>query len=916
MDRTKSRKPGTWARRTLLTLALGFAGQTHEVRGQAVVISVNSLDGNWVRIDSNNDPNDRMRTRIATGTATLTFVPRTASSFSVGHVLWQNISGDGSLQVRGSDGNYYPARLRLADGDLWLRVQHGGAGNEQQWRRAGPSVDGEWVRIAAGNAAADGMRIRVSGGQAEVRFLPPAAPRNLRVGSRLWQNIRDRDKVEILGGDGRYAGGTISLESEDRLLLTGSGGERQLWVRPEVAAGVRAELLRPADSATGITPGGTGAACAASSLLRHAMGLSGVGIDLAWGAGRDSVAERLGLLDYKAPGDRSGFLVTDIERFEVPSLGTVVARVFRDADAPRTWEERRDLTTAALASADVAYRARGFLPADIDAYETPQGIRYAGLWVTNVEGIDWWAGHDLTGAEYDDTVTERHGMGFRLVDVEAYGTPNGTRYAVIWSRSCDNDNWRQWRDMTTEEYQARADSLSPRGYRVVDLESYRTPDGQRYTAIWERVAGPAWAVRSGRTLAEFLNFHRRYSDQGMRLVDFEAYPASGTSSLRYAGVWAENHPRYRYALRTIVDDSVAAFQAEHAIAGMSVVIMQGTGTRGRVIYQRGFGWADSARGREAHAGTIYPTASIAKAIGGTLAARLEARGLIDLTRPTSDFIDSLPAHHTHTLEQLLSKTACLGHYDEATEPPEQDYALQIDVLKHVVDQRAGTRIWDATLLPDCTPGTTYHYSTHGYTYLGAALEAATGKTLAQLLREEVTSYLGLHTMRRAYAGGPRTYHHAEAYRYDTLQRRSVIGRHENSAWKILGGGLESSARHLAAFGWEHLTGRIVTDSVRRTRLWGAIAPNPMVWKPAGETRSRLGHDVGLAWNVTTTGNAWHGGITTDAGGGRTELTVLPNRNLVIAIMTNQAKDDRNETYWPEQLRDQLVRIVVANPPPP
>src|SRR5690606_26647481 len=101
--------------------------------------------------------------------------------------------------------------------------------------------------------------------------------------------------------------------------------------------------------------------------------------------------------------------------------------------------------------------------------------------------------------------------------------------------------------MTREVYQGRVDERSARGFRVVDFESYRTSAGQRYAAIWERAPG-MWAVRTDRSLAQFLNNHRAYTDAGYRLLDYEAYENEDGRTL-YGGVWNGHEPRLRLAMR-------------------------------------------------------------------------------------------------------------------------------------------------------------------------------------------------------------------------------------------------------------------------------------------------------------------------------------------------------------------------------
>ena len=133
-----------------------------DVEPAPVALEGVDLDGEWVRYESNNDPNDGTRIVVDGAQAVITHVPASANrSLREGDVLWRGLSADGSVRVRGSDGNFYPAQLEApGPARLSLRVQHGGAGNAQTWVRGGgcwpaevmadrPRTPGMWVHFSA-----------------------------------------------------------------------------------------------------------------------------------------------------------------------------------------------------------------------------------------------------------------------------------------------------------------------------------------------------------------------------------------------------------------------------------------------------------------------------------------------------------------------------------------------------------------------------------------------------------------------------------------------------------------------------------------------------------------------------------------------------------------------------------------------
>lgn len=882
---------------TILLLALvpgGLAGQA---------LDVAAIVGDWIRDDSNYDPNDQMRITIAGGTATLVRVPSTVHrAFQVGQQLWTGIASDGSVKVRGSDGQYYPATLTLKGSDeIRVAIQHSAAGNDQVWRRAGPTVDGDWVRIAPGDATSDGMKVQADGDQATVRFLPAAAGRHLRIGSRLWRGIAAGGAMQILAGSSRYDPAVLRLQGSDTLWVTPTGSPTpQLWVRPTIATAARNTFGAPAAGAT---------ACLATSLPPAIMDVP-AGWLIDFPDDQTAKALRVGLLGYRGtPTTRA--VVTDLEIGPVADLYNGFARAWhQDRARMRTFEET-GLTEAELHTRDQAHTAQGRRMIDVEAYHAGSGTIFAAIWLEEREHVGSLVSVNLTSAEFGQEFQQRRGD-HRLVDIEIYPLANGERrYAAVWHRSCAADNWRELRGMDRAAYQNAVDSLAAMGFRVIDFESYQVSNGQRYAAIWEQVSGRAWAVRSDRTLTGFLNEHHLWTDRGFRVVDFEVYPTANGD--RYAGVWAENDARYRLPYRQAMDDSVSAYRARWRVPGVSVAVIQ----NGALVYARGFGWADSARGKEAWSETVYPIASVSKVLAGTLAARLEARGVIDLTRPTSDFVDSLPAGHTHTPEQLLAKLGCVVHYDEGPEPQERYYRWRRDALASVVGS------W---MLSGCTPGQLYHYSTHGYTLVGAALEEVTGKDIVQLMDEEIIRPHGLWSMQPLEPGGwsqARSYELAEGYSMDTTTtqgvRPNVPADHEDPSWKILGGGYQSNAPDLARFGWLTLDGAIVADSVRDNRLWRLLTGSAMVWSDTARPRIDNAPPVALGWEVraanTTRGRvAQHGGTAPVTG--RSYLTVYRDDDLVVAVLSNQRNGPGTTRHPVHRLAHALATLVLTTPPSP
>jgi len=550
-----------------------------------------------------------------------------------------------------------------------------------------------------------------------------------------------------------------------------------------------------------------------------------------------------------------GYRMIDVDAYSV-SGNVRYAMVWQRNDG-RAWAERRDMTSDQYNQRWKEYRDRGFRPTDVEAYQVGSKMRYAGIWIENRENIKWSSWRNMKAEKYGERFEEMSRKGFMLVDMEAYKTPNGTRFAAIWYKNTRNIQWAQLRNLTRERYQQEVDSRAAAGFRMVDYERYKMGSKTRYAAIWHKDGGPSQIIRTNRSKLGYANNFREYRDDGFRPVDFER------DGSKYGAIWVKVSPRLAdYRHRTTIDQKLKSYLDANNIPGLSAGIYH----NGQLVYRGGVGKADG--NKVAHGETIYPLASISKVIGGTLLGRLENRGRrengqtvnisgSDLTR---SHVPAMPTTHSHTLAQLASHTACISHYNTSPGISNQNthYSTQL---------AAAASIWNRPLLTGCTIGASRSYSTHAFTFLGAALEAATGRTVPQLVREELAIPFNLPSLRVLYTGSsiPADYDRAAWYASGSIVSRS------NNSWKAFGGGIESTAKDLARFGWLTGAGRMTTTAFRDNTL--------LVQQPNSTNA--------YAWVIGTQNGrrrVQHGGSWT---GAKSQLSVWPDNSLSIALLSNQ-----------------------------
>ena len=585
---------------------------------------------------------------------------------------------------------------------------------------------------------------------------------------------------------------------------------------------------------------------------------------------------------------RKGYLMIDVDAYS-RSGGLRYSMVWRKNKDKRAWAEYRGMTSAEYNKKWKDFKKRGYRPIDIESYRSGGKQLYAGIWVKNKEAYAWSSKRNLTATQYGNYFKEMRKKKYRIVDMEAYNTGSGLRYSAIWIVNKKKIAWAQFRDMSRKAYQEKINEYGKKGYIVVDYENYKSGLKNYYAAIWEKRSGYATQVRTDRSEKQFANLWREYRDKGYRLIDFER------RGNKYGGVWIENSSRYRYSRKGQIDTLMTNYRSANNLPGISIAVVR----NGKMIYRRGFGWANTLSKKVAHGETVYSAASISKVFAGTLAAKFSSerrlrngravslnlnsttRSVLRNVRQTNGTRVSLASRHRHTIAQLFAHLGCIPHYNGSPEPTTRQYTLAIDALP---------QIWNASFVSNCTRGTTRSYSTHAFTYLAAVLEKVTGRRSAQLIRSELAIPYKLNSLRVLYSSAnvPANYERTVAYSNGNLP----IGTANNS-WKVFGGGIEISPVDLAWFGWKVLNGQIVRASARDNTLWKRVNPNQV---------------NGLAWDVRSISGrrvAQHGG---SFNGTLTQFRVYRDNGLVIAIMSNR----RNHTSGSlGALTESVANVVLA-----
>ncbi len=193
-----------------------------------------------------------------------------------------------------------------------------------------------------------------------------------------------------------------------------------------------------------------------------------------------------------------------------------------------------------------------------------------------------------------------------------------------------------------------------------------------------------------------------------------------------------------------LDAAVDSALSENRIVGAVVLAAQD----GEVFYARAAGFADREAEIPMRRDAIFRLASVTKPFVTAAAMRLAERKLIGLDDPVSrwlpDFRPATPdgARPEITLHQLLTHMSGLSY--RFAEPADSAYHA-LDVSDGM-DQPGLSLTENLARLARAplafTPGSAWRYSL-GIDVIGGVLEAAAGKSLAQILQDEIAGPLGL-----------------------------------------------------------------------------------------------------------------------------------------------------------------------------
>jgi serine beta-lactamase-like protein LACTB, mitochondrial len=310
----------------------------------------------------------------------------------------------------------------------------------------------------------------------------------------------------------------------------------------------------------------------------------------------------------------------------------------------------------------------------------------------------------------------------------------------------------------------------------------------------------------------------------------------------------------------LADTILSALVETSGVPGMSATVVHD----GKVIWAGAAGLRDVERALPVVQDTTFRFASVSKLLTATAAAKLWEDGRLDLDKPIAEIVKYLPENwHPITSRQLAAHTSGIPHYQS------------VDDARGAVrypSVRASVAIFSGRPLL-FEPGTSYEYSSYGYTMLSAVIEESAREPFLDYVRHAIVPRLDIGPDIKPDRRSATAYEFTEA---GTIKKSAP---HDYSySWG--GAGFKGSSRDLALFGSRLLSGIVVS----RNTL-------DMMWTPAKLNNSvnvgERNYEVGLGWRIgRDRDNAkivHHAG---SAVGARSALVLYPESNYSISLLSN------------------------------
>jgi len=293
--------------------------------------------------------------------------------------------------------------------------------------------------------------------------------------------------------------------------------------------------------------------------------------------------------------------------------------------------------------------------------------------------------------------------------------------------------------------------------------------------------------------------------------------------------------------------------------GASIAVMKD----GKVIYQKGIGYADLENKIKNEPKTNFRLASITKQFTSFSILLLENEGKLSLNDSLAKFFPDFPAYGNKIkIRNILQHTSGLLDYEDFVNNEDTVQLKDKDVLNIMMKQ-------DSTYFE---PGSKHQYSNTGYAILAMIIEKVSGKTFADFLRERIFEPLEMSNT-VAYEKGISEVPN-RAYGYAKADTGFVLSDQSPTSAVLGDGGIYSSTVDLLKWNQE-VDSPTLLSKEKFARAF-----------EKGITTTGEEFDYGFGWRLDPYKNHYRPYHTGSTCGFSNIYMKLPDYNLTIIVLIN------------------------------
>lgn len=316
----------------------------------------------------------------------------------------------------------------------------------------------------------------------------------------------------------------------------------------------------------------------------------------------------------------------------------------------------------------------------------------------------------------------------------------------------------------------------------------------------------------------------------------------------------------------LVDNYYSSLNGKEA-SGIAVLVAG----EGKVLYRKGFGYADIKNKILVTPDTKFRIGSVTKQFTAAAIMKLQENGLISVNDKLSKFIPDFPRGDEVTIHQLLTHISGI-----------HSYTNRDDFLSHVTQTISPDSLVNLIKKDpyDFNPGEKSQYNNSAYFILGYIISKVSGKSYAQFLKENFFDPLHMNNTGVHYAGIKLE---NEAKGYARTGDKYSEALNWDMSWAGGAGSLYSTVDDLLKWNLALHSGKVVNEKSLAAMM------TPVVLKNGEQATPPYGY--GLAFSkyrgedIVGHSGGLHGFIT--------QLSYYPKEKLTVVMFSNCAEPDVN-----------------------